>query len=59
MRLPPNEQLIKELFNILLSPTMFALNSFGDKIPPCRTPLATLITVPHLTDINCNNALSE
>ena len=42
---------------------MFALNSFGDKIPPCRTPLATLNTVEivfsHLTDINCNNALSE
>ena len=35
---------------------MQTLNSIGDKMPPCRTPLATLKTFkmehPHLTDIN-------
>ena len=32
------------------------LNSFGNKMPPCRTPLVTLktfeIEYPYLTDIN-------
>ena len=55
MRLPPNEPPIKKLFNILLSSLMWILNSLGDKIPPCRTPLVTLNTFeiehPHLTDI--------
>ena len=56
MRLQPNEPPIKKLFHILLSPSMYIWNSFGDKMPPCRTPLVTLktfeIEYPHLTDIS-------
>ena len=41
---------------ILLSPSMSILSSFGDKMPPCRTPLVTLNTFEmeqsHLTNIN-------
>ena len=47
-------QRILALFSILLSSSMYTINKYVDKIPPCRTPLETLkkydVVEPHLIE---------
>ena len=45
-----------ELFKISLRPSMYILKSWGDRMPPWRTPLVTLklseMQRPHLNNNN-------